>query len=326
MSLRTFTLKARDLTHALAALKRRCAAAESADYVRKVIADINGKGGVGKSSLAAAVAAAFAAIGKKVLLIELDPQGNNAEDLGFHGTPLNDNGQAQVDAILHGKSLIPTGEARPNLFVVPGGALVEQIVEELYVQRRLCSEAPELLVQNAWMGVYASVLEPLRDEYDLIILDIAPGYETLQLAGLAAADMSLIPAKSDPSSRKGLRAVASRFVLARLYNPVLVLLGVVLFGVNASASKVEEQIREHLEKDLGGAAPVFSQAIRHVEAAAVACRTRGKVPAELRDTQPDASLSPAVLKSIKALAMDYEALTYQILKAIVEANKGVIAK
>ncbi|GAA0439081.1 ParA family protein [Streptomyces luteireticuli] len=324
--MRTFTLKARDLTHALAALKRRCVAAESTDYARKVIADINGKGGVGKSSLAAAMAAALAAVGKVVLLVELDPQGNNAEDLGFLDTPLNDNGQAQVDAILNGKPLVPTGEVRPNLFVVPGGPLVEQVVEELYVQRRLCSGASDPLVQDAWMGVYAAALEPLRDEFDLILFDIAPGYETLQLAGLAAADMALIPAKSDPSSRKGLRAVASRFMLARRHNPVLMLLGVVLFGVNASATKVEQKIREHLGQDLGGIAPVFSQAIRHVEAAAVACRARGKVPAELRDAEPDPELSPAVLKSIKALAQDYEALTYQVLKAIVEANQGVVAK
>src|SRR6266567_7734153 len=92
---------------------------------RKVLVIANGKGGVGKSSLAAALAAVLTLVGKRVLLIEMDPQGNNAEDLGFIGTDLYAGGAGQARALLDGTGLKPTGEGRPGLWVVPGGEALE---------------------------------------------------------------------------------------------------------------------------------------------------------------------------------------------------------
>ena len=65
----------------------------------------------------------------RVLLIEMDPQGNNGEDLGFIGTDLYDGGAGQATGILTGAGLKPTGEARPGLWVVPGGEALEDVVE-----------------------------------------------------------------------------------------------------------------------------------------------------------------------------------------------------
>lgn len=315
------TVEIADITASWNAIQRRRAIAESASHARKRLVIINGKGGVGKSSLAAAVAVAFAKIGKRVALVELDPQGNNAEDLGFLGTELYDNGQSQVDAILNGKPLVPTGEVRPNLSVIPGGEQLELVVEELYVQRRAYRDHPDPEARDAWMGMYAAALEHLDETHDLVILDVAPGYETLQLQALLAGDMVLIPAKSDPSSRKGLRTVAGRFIQARRYNPSLLLLGVALFGVNSSATKVLERLREFFQGDLKGVAEVFTTTIRHVEAAAVACRTSGLVPQELADTS-DHGLDSSVLNSVTNLAKDYRALSIEVLEAIIAANRG----
>lgn len=313
MPLQSVPLDLVDLEHVKAALHRRLALQEDGALERKVMVVVNGKGGVGKSSLAAAIAAALAKVGKQVLLIELDEQGNNGEDLGFTGTPLADDGEAQAAAILDGKPLTPTGQARPNLHVVPGGPGLEDVVEELYCQRRRAAAAQTADDQYAWTGMYAAAIDQVRDAYDVIILDVAPGSEPLQLAALTAGDMVLIPSKSDPSSRKGLRTVARRFAQARRINPWLRLLGVVLFATNTSATKVQANIRALLEEDLRGNAPVFEQSIRHVESAAVACRTAGKVPQEMRTTK----LEPGVAKSVKALAGDYQSLAIEVMQAIV---------
>ncbi len=311
MSTRTVPLNLMNLDGVRRSLERRYALIDTGQHDSKVIVVVNGKGGVGKSSLSSALGVALSKLGKDTLLAELDEQGNNCEDLGISNSALNDRGAAQVAAILEGKPLTPTGEARPHLHVVPGGELLEEVVAELYCQRRAAKRIDDPDDRDLWMGIYAAAIDGVRDDYDVIILDVAPGSDVLQLAALVAADYVLIPSKSDPSSRKGLRAVAKRFAAAREINDVLQLLGVVLFATNSSATKVQDKIREHLEADLNGAAPLFEQTIRHVEAAAVEARLRGKVPQELRASK---ELSPPLLKSMKALAGDYQSLTVEVLQ------------
>ncbi|MEU8310161.1 ParA family protein [Actinomadura sp. NPDC048955] len=288
--------------------RRSREAAEGAARV-KVIALANGKGGVGKSSTAAAFAAAAAAQNVRVCLMELDPQGNNAEDLGFNGTAIADDGRGQATAVLSGTGLQPSGEPRRNLHVVPGGEALEEVTEELYCQRRLAAATGD----PAWLGMYAAAIEQVYDDYDLIILDVAPGSLVLQLQALIAADAVIVPSKSDPSSRKGLKVIARRFMDARPFNEGLTLLGVVLFATGSSATRVKSVIRAHLEKDLDGAAPVFDTDIRHVEAVAVQARLRGLVPQELAKEK---ELDSGLRKSAVDLAKDYQALTTEILQRI----------
>ncbi|MFE4654932.1 ParA family protein [Streptomyces sp. NPDC056707] len=313
------SLPAIDLIEVKRAVRRRLQLMSEGVHQAKVFVVVNGKGGVGKSSLSAALGAAWSGIGLRVLLMEMDEQGNNGEDLGTTGTVLADDGEAQAAAILDGKPLTPTGEARPGLFVVPGGAVLEDVVEELYCQRRLASRYDNAEDQNAWMGMYAAAIDVVRDDYDVIILDVAPGSEPLQLQALAAGDLVLVPSKSDPSSRKGLRTVARRFGQARVLNPMLRLLGVVIFATNASATNVQAKIKEQLEEDLNGAAPVFSQTIRHVEAAAVACRMAGRVAHEMRFSK---AIEPSLRRSVKALAGDYQSLAIEIMQAKIALDRG----
>ncbi|WP_327129695.1 ParA family protein [Streptomyces sp. NBC_01727] len=312
------SLPAIDLIEVKRAVHRRLQLMSEGVHQAKVFVIVNGKGGVGKSSLSAALGAAWSGIGLRVLLMEMDEQGNNGEDLGTTGTVLADDGEAQAAAILDGKPLTPTGEARPGLFVVPGGAVLEDVVEELYCQRRLASRYDNAEDQNAWMGMYAAAIDAVRDDYDVIILDVAPGSEPLQLQALVAGDLVLIPSKSDPSSRKGLRTVARRFGQARVLNPMLRLLGVVIFATNASATNVQAKIKEQLEEDLSGAAPVFGQTIRHVEAAAVACRMAGRVAHEMRASK---AIEPSLRRSVKALAGDYQSLAIEIMQAKIALDR-----
>lgn len=281
---------------------------------RKVLVIANGKGGVGKSSLAAALAAVLTLIGKRVLLIEMDPQGNNAEDLGFIGTDLYDGGEGQARALLEGTGLKPTGEARPGLWVVPGGEALEEIIEELYCQRRAARETDD----NSWLYMYAAAISQIADDYDVIILDVAPGSLVLQLQAMVAGDMVMVPCRSDASSRKGLRTVARRFRDARPFNPALRLIGIVLFGITSGGSRIQAEMRELLEEDVNGAAPVFQTTIRYVERAAVACRRAGQVPHELARED---GIEPGLTKSLKGLASDYRSLGTEILTEIAKLHQ-----
>lgn len=269
----------------------------------KVLVISNGKGGVGKSSLAAALAVLLTLVGKRVLLVEMDPQGNNAEDLGFIGTPLYDGGRAQVDALLEGTALTPTGEARPGLWVLPGGQRLEGLIEELYIQQR----KGQLADDPTWLYMYAAAIAQVAPQFDEIILDVAPGCMPLQLQAMVAGDMVLVPSRSDESSRKGLRTVARRIVEAQPYNPSLRLLGIVLFGVTAGSTRtgISAGIRRLLQQDVEGVAPVLDSVIRYSERSAVECRRAGKIPHELAVSD---DIDPALKKALSALAKDYRAL------------------
>ena len=278
---------------------------------RKVLVIANGKGGVGKSSLAADVAGGLARVGKRILLVEMDPQGNNAEDLGFIGGPLYDSGASQAQALLDGTGLKPTGEARPGLWVVPGGEALEDVIEELYCQRRAAGEAGA----DTWLYLYADAIWQVADDYDVIILDVAPGSLVLQLQAMVAGDMVLVPCRSDASSRKGLRTVARRFRAALPYNPSLRLIGIVLFGVTTMATRIKDDMRQLLEQDVQGAAPVFQTAIRYVEKAAVECRNTGLLPHELAKKD---DIDRGLAKSLKGLAADYRSLTMELMTEIAQ--------
>lgn len=286
---------------------------------RKVLIIINGKGGVGKSSLAAALAVSLTRINMRVLLVEMDPQGNNGEDLGFISSPLYDNGAGQAQAILEGTGLKPTGEARPGLWVVPGGPELEEIQEELYVQRRLARQTGD----SSWVYMYAAAIAQVEDDYDMIILDVAPGSLVLQMQAMVAGHMVMVPSRSDESSRKGLRTVVRRYLDALPFNPSLVITGIVLFGVTSGAARVTAEIRELLENDVRGAAPVYETVIRYVEKAAVECRRNGKVPDELaREEWLGAPSQASLLKSVKGLAADYRGLMTEYLTEVARIKQA----
>jgi chromosome partitioning protein len=276
---------------------------------RKVLVIANGKGGVGKSSLASAMAVVLTLMGLRVLLVEMDPQGNNAEDLGFVASDLNDGGAGQAEAIFRGTGLKPTGEARKRLWVVPGGEALEEITEELYVQRRSARHSGN----DSWLYMYAAAIAQVEADYDVIILDVAPGSLVLQMQAMVAGDMVMVPSRSDESSRKGLRTVARRYLDALPHNPSLKLIGMVLFGITSGGTRIAGEIRQLLERDVRGAAPVFESGIRYVERAAVLCRRRGLVPHELAQ---DPNLDPALAKSLKGLATDYRSLAVEVLTKI----------
>lgn len=290
----------------------------------RVIAVINGKGGVGKTSIVANVGALAAAAGYRVLLVDLDPQGNLADDFGYADTDDDDRGAALHMAVASRQPAEPVVGVRDNLDVLPGGEQTEDLEAVLYARTRRDPDAA--------LDALAEILTPIAADYDLILLDCPPGGAMLQEAALGAARWLLIPTRSDLSSRKALHSVAQRYVTARAGGARVELLGVVLFGITSSARTIREGARSALADDLAGAAPILDTVIRYAEAAADESRRRGVVAHELdaakagdipwweRMRDPNAASGPPVPGSAGSLAADYAALSHEILTLISQSE------
>ena len=291
------------------------------DVLARTVAVINGKGGVGKTSIVANVGGLLALAGYQVLLIDLDPQGNLGEDLGF--TAVSDHGESLTRAVQFGGPLVPMKGVRPDLDVCPAGEHLDDLASAVAGRIRRQGGEGALALANS--------LRTIAGDYDIVLIDCPPGDATLQTLALAAARWVLVPTKTDASSRKGLREVARRFTEARQLNPQLQLLGVVLFGVATGATRVKERARDLVAVDLGGAAPILTASIRHVEAAATDARERGELAHELERTaaagptwwqrRRGATAGPVIAASASSLAGDYQALAQELVATVVAAEK-----
>lgn len=300
----------------------------------RVVAVINGKGGVLKTTLTANVGGMLAASGYKTLLVDLDPQGNLAEDLGYTGDDRDDSGRALAQALIFGGAVDPIKHVRENLDVFAGGAELDFATAALASNANKNPDAAKLAL--------AAVLSPIASDYDMILLDCPPGDEQLQTAAVAAARWALVPVKSDRSSRKGLEAVAARVAGVLNINPTLDLLGVVLVGVGTSATNVQREARHHIaelfDKD---ESIVFQATVRHSEATAQATRERGLLVAELdaanadapkwfevlreRKTGNHAETATAVLagpRTATSVADDLQAVTGELVERITNAESA----
>lgn len=288
--------------------------------IERVVALANGKGGVGKTTTVANVGGYAALAGSKVLLIDLDPQGDLARDLGYEPST----GQDLFNALITGTPPQILRNIRENLDVIPGGQALEDI-QSLMVTRSGRADAGD------FGDLLYSLLAPISDEYDLILIDTPPGERTLVEGALAISSAVVIPTKSDEASIDGVERVARRFMAVRERNPVLQLAGVVLFGVGPRSLRLERSVRSSLEEMLATVAPVFETRIRNLESASADARKKGLLFHELEGAVSEAQKER--LKALRSgekptdgffsrssggLAEEYEQLTAEILQRLNE--------
>jgi len=198
-----------------------------------IIAVVNQKGGVGKTTTAVNLTAALTARGKKVLLCDFDPQANATSGLGVDkneaALSIYDviiNGEAAADAIIH----TPYGDLIPSASALSGAG-----IELVGVANR------EFVLQQA--------LQPLREQYDYILIDNPPSLELLTLNGLCAADSILIPVQCEYYALEGLSDLMTTLRgVKRSLNPDLHIFGVVLTmydGRTNFSAQVAEEVRRH---------------------------------------------------------------------------------
>lgn len=294
------------------------------DALSRVVAVENGKGGVGKTSVTSNLAGLTALAGYSTLIVDFDPQGNIAHDLGFNV----DDGRQLRNCIITESPLAPLKEVRPNLDVVAGGDAVADL-PPMIQSRSDRGESSENALQSL-----AFSLAPIADSYDFIWIDCPPGEKTLQLMALAAARWVLVPTHTDVSSREGLRKVADRFrhLRERGTNDRLDLLGVVLTHVTTGATRVRDEARDAIVQDLGGdPALLMDTTIRFATASANRARNSGRLAHELeaaagqdepwwKAVRDGRTPQPRVPESASNLAGDYEALAREVLERIAVAE------
>ena len=285
-----------------------------------VVAEASMKGGVGKSSTTANLAGIIAASGQRVLVVDLDPQGNLGEDLGYRGTELDDEGRQLFNAVAMGEKLTPIAGVRPNLDVIPGGRMTGKLTTQLAGDGMSGMDVTEAL---------ARALAPLAPQYSLVLLDCPPGEGIMQTQALVAARWLIIPTLPDDASKSGIFQIARRVEELRRYNPTLGILGVLLWGIGSTSTRVQANARAELREMLGEDVPVFESYIRHAQASAVAARNSGQLAHELakeaQDQDPFAwrkqllDGEPATRRigsSAGHLAADYIAVTREVLQTI----------
>jgi chromosome partitioning protein len=284
----------------------------------RVIAIANGKGGVGKTSLSTHIAALLAAAGHRVLLVDLDPQGNCGRDLGYIAAGQSDEGAGLTRAVQfpdHERVTI-LHDVRPGLDVIPGGRHLDDLNSVIGGRQLNHGQSASLAL--------ARVLAPVAgDGYSLVVLDCPPRHPVLQTAALAMARWLLIPTKTDLASRDGLGEIAMKFGEARAVNPDLGLLGVVLFGVTPAAKKIRATAIAWITEALDGQAPVLKGTVRHVEAPAFHIRDTGLLAHEL-ELGPEVGATAAMMKAMKGLADDYAVVTTEVLNLLI-AGEAVAA-
>lgn len=275
------------------------------------------KGGAGKTSLAANIAGILARAGWRILLVVTDPQDNIGEDLGYTHRGESDHGRGLVDALLHQAPLTPSLiDVRPDLDVICCGDDLSDAI-------------PDMIRADVPPTALAQALIPVAEDYDFIIIDCPPGNRFLQRLALTASRWVLTPSQSDLSSRKGIRDLAKEFAHARQDNPELGLLGVVLFNVPASGTRILAETREFLQVELGDLAPVLRTPIRQASAAARAARDRGLLMHELVELpQPKwweirrgDKVASGIPASAENVAADYLAVAEEILTIINTAKE-----
>lgn len=199
----------------------------------KVIAVVNQKGGVGKTTSAVNLTAALQDLGVKVLLCDFDPQANATSGMGVDKRKMK---HSIYDVTING---VPAKQA----------IIKTQYGDVLPASSDLAGAAVELIGTDHRERQLDMALKDIRKEYDLVFIDCPPSLELLTLNGLCAADAILVPVQCEYYALEGLSdLMATLRMVKRKLNPRLDIFGVALTmfdGRTNFSTQVAQEVRRH---------------------------------------------------------------------------------
>lgn len=199
----------------------------------RIIAVVNQKGGVGKTTTAVNLTAALSDIGKRVLLCDFDPQANATSGLGVNKHKIK---YSVYDVIING---------------IPAEAAIvsTKYGDVLPASSDLAGASVELIGAEGREKVLRNALDSVKDRYDLIFIDCPPSLELLTLNGLCASDSILVPVQCEYYALEGLSDLMTTLrTVKRRLNPTLEIFGVALTmydGRTNFCAQVAQEVRRH---------------------------------------------------------------------------------
>ncbi|MBI2068814.1 MAG: ParA family protein [Candidatus Yanofskybacteria bacterium] len=204
----------------------------------RVIAVCNAKGGVGKTTTSCNIGAYLAAMGKYVLLVDMDPQGNATTGLGIH---VPENGSNVYHAIV--------SDLNPQLAIKKTSLFGLDI---LPAAQSLAGANVELVSMEQREFRLKQVLNPIRNNYDYIIIDCPPSLGLLTVNALAASERVIIPVQCEYYALEGLSQLIKTVELVRGgLNPDLQVLGVLLTMYDRR-NQLSNQVLNEVSKNFPG--------------------------------------------------------------------------
>ncbi|AFC74288.1 cobQ/CobB/MinD/ParA nucleotide binding domain protein [Rickettsia parkeri str. Tate's Hell] len=203
----------------------------------KVIAIVNQKGGVAKTTTTVNLATAFAAVNKKILVIDLDPQGNSSTGFGISQ-------QQRKNTIYH---------VLTNLIELQDAIISTDIpnLEIITSNTNLSAAELDLTKLKDREYILMKLLAEIKILYDYIIIDCPPSLNLLTVNALVASDEVLIPMQCDFYSLEGLSHLLKTIeIVEKKLNPKIKIAGI-LFTMYDKRNRLTEQVEDDVRKCLG---------------------------------------------------------------------------
>jgi chromosome partitioning protein len=207
----------------------------------KVYAIANQKGGVGKTTTNINLAANLAILGKRVLAIDIDPQGNTTSGLGIAKS--GNDFPSVYDVLINGSDI--------------RDSIVKTQVNNLDIvtsNLQLAGAEVELVMMDSREYILKNAIEVIKDEYDYIFIDCPPSLGLLTINALTAADGVIIPIQCEFFALEGLTQLLNTIQrVNKMSNPGLEVEGVVLTMFNARTNlsiQVVEEVKRHFRDKL----------------------------------------------------------------------------